>query len=372
MMKKKIMHIVHHIGYGGAQRMFIDTTCGLQKRGATENVGCFVFDFQELKNRIHSDTRIIHLGLPRTDSYPFLALMGLYEFPLILWTVYKEKPDIIHVYYSPVEQFFGAIAGKMFGKKVVIRKYDQRAKQHVIFRFLNSITYPLCDRVVSIFSGGIDELKGLGVPSERIVYIPNGKEIHGGMGRKEAKMRLGLKETDFVIGAVSRIHPLKNYELAVEALPEILDYNENAKLVIVGDSPLSGYKEKLNLLIRKKGVEKNVIFLGERNDIDYIYPAFDIFVHPSFSEGGPGVVLEAMGAGLPIVATNRGGTMDVLKDCGVLVSPEDSKKFAYELKRLMGNARLREEYGKKAKWKVKNELSLDIMLEKYEKLFTSI
>ncbi len=373
-MKKKVMHVIHHIGYGGAQRMFIDTACGLQKRGNTENVGCFILDMQELRDYIHSNTRMINVGLPRTDSYMLLGLMGLYEFPALLWTIYKEKPDIIYVYYSPAEQFFAAIGGKIFGKRVVVRKYDQRARQHVIFRFLNQMTYPFCDKIVSIFSSGVDELEKLGVPADKIERIPNGKTVKkDAPGRRKAKARLGLKETDFVVGAVSRIHPLKNYELAIEALPELLASDKNVKLVIVGDSPLGSYKEKLRQLIRTKGLEDNVVFLGGRKDVDDIYPAFDIFVHPSFSEGGPGAVLEAMCAGLPIIASNVGGTKDLLADdCGILISPDDRQELADALKRMMNDPELRNEYGRRAKARAEKEFSLETMLDRYEKLFEEL
>jgi glycosyltransferase involved in cell wall biosynthesis len=370
--KTKVMHIIQHLSDGGVQKMFVATVCGLQRRGTTENTGCVVFDCPKPQEHPPPNANFINLGLPLINSYPIMGLMMLYEFPLLLWTIIRVDPDVIYVYFSPPDQLLVSIAGKILGKKVIIRKYGQEHGQHIIYKFFDRLAYPLCEGIVSLFKEGKDELMSVGVPHSKISYIPNGKQLRNPQNvlkKGEAKSRLSLKSTDFVIGMVSRLHPMKNQIAVLEALPELLTVRKNIKFVVVGDSPLAGYKKRVRQLIRKKGLEHEVVFLGGRKDINEILPAFDIFVHPSKTDALPGAVLEAMCFGLPIVASNVGGTKDLLTGCGIMVPPDDVEGLTQSLKKLMKDPKLRQEYGKKARLKVQKEFSLETMLDRYEKLF---
>lgn len=359
---------------GGIRKMFVSITNDLERRGKTENTACFVFG--RISPDFKSDMKTVRLGVPVFDSYILTTLMRIQEFPSLLWTVYKEKPDIICSYQGPIDQLMASVSGKLLGKKTIVRKYGEEHIENGLNRMINRISYHVCDRVVSIFPEGKEELVSMGISPEKIVYIQDGKKVEeyrSALGKKDAKNKLGLDENDFVIGIISRMDPVKNHEAVIKVLPEIMKENKNAKFVIVGDSPKSSaYRKKLMDSVEELGLEKNVIFTGYRKDVADILAAFDVFVHPSFSEGLPGALLEAMCAGLPIIASDVGGTRTLLKDnCGMLIAPDDPHELKNAMVDFMKNPELGKEYGERAKKRIEKEFSHDAMLDEYEKLFTS-
>lgn len=370
--KPRIMHVIGAILNGGCEKMFLETLDGLEKRGNSENIGCIISD-RVWNARERCSARIIALGAPRTEFYPLRALIKLYEFPVLMAAVIRENPDILHIYHNTDDKFMAAVIGRILGKKVTIRKNMQNAAQPRMGRMINRFNYFLSDIVVSIFSDGIAELENEGVSPEKIAHIPNGKDIGKyKMERHEARKKLGIAENEFIIGNISRLDPLKNHETIVYALPELVKTGKKVKFIIVGDHSSDDYRKKLISIAEELGVNENVVFLGYREDVHEILPAFDVFVHPSLSDGLPGAVLEAMCAGLPIVASDAGGTKDLLEGCGIMLPAKDSKAFADALKKLMADPELRAEYGKKAQKAAGNKFSMDRMLQGYEEMFSKM
>lgn len=377
--KPKIMHVIGTLVYadsvcGGSEKMFLTTLEGLQKLGNTENIGCVM---SKKPNGLDSSlsARIIGLGVPRSEFYPLRAFFKLFEIPLFFLVILKESPDILYCYHNTDDKLLTAGLGKLLGKKVAIRKNMEEAHTPTISQRLSPLTYSLCDRIVTVFQDGVNELRDMGMPAERIICIPNGKDakkFRKIASRKAAKKKLGLGEEEFIIGTVSRLDPIKNQETIIRALPEILKKEKGAKFVIVGGHPRDNYKKRLLALAGEKGVEKHVLFLGHREDIDEILRAFDVFVHPSLSDACPGSVIEAMFTGLPIVASNVKGTRELLQDGGIILNPTDEKEFAGVLKQLMNDPALREGWGKKALKKANKEFSLEKMLNSYDKLFRGL
>jgi glycosyltransferase involved in cell wall biosynthesis len=368
--KIKVMHILHDLRCGGVEKMFLATVDGLQKRGICENVACLIFNkldfFKPLK------AKIITLQLPHQNSYLKMALMKPYEFLVLLIAIANENPDVIYTYVTSSDQFIASLIGKIFGKKVVVRKFEQIDIQHSAHRIINPITYSFVDKIIALSKAGEKELRSIGISQRKIAFIPNGKSAIPELPKDVARIKFGIKKTDFIIGMVSRIDPVKNHLAVIKSMPELLNLRKNCKLVIVGDDSTIEHKKSLQQMILKKGLEKNVIFLGERKDIEEIYPLFDIYVHPSFSEGGcPGSLVEAAFSGLPIVATNVGGIKD-FNDAIIMVPPDDTKTLNQALINLIKDQDLRAEYGRKARLKAEKEFSLDVMLDRYEKLFKEL
>jgi glycosyltransferase involved in cell wall biosynthesis len=367
--KTKVLHVIHDLRCGGVEKLFLLIIDGLQKRGVVENVGCVMAD--KLDFLSSGDAKIITLGLPIRDSILSIALMSPYELFVLMRTIMREDPDIIFAHNTSAEQLLASIAGRILGKKVVVLKYEQRDTHHFGRRFIDPVNYSLCNKIVVISDATEDEVVSMGVPRSKISHIRNGKQKKQHMlSQKEARDRLGLAQNGLILGMVDRMHPVKNHAGMIRAMKDVLAIQDDAKLVIVGDDPVVSYKKSLEELVQKNGLEMNVIFLGERKDVEDIYPAFDIFVHPSFSEGGcPLAVLEAACAGLPMVLGKVGGVKDLPEGCALMIQPKDDKALAEALKKLIKDPELRKEYGRKAKAVVRNELSSDRMLEGYENLF---
>ena len=118
--------------------------------------------------------------------------------------------------------------------------------------------------------------------------------------RKNVRQELGL-DNKLVVGHVGRLHPQKNHEFLLKVFSEIKKKRQDAVLILVGSGPLEhDIKEKVKAL----GLEKSVIFLGNRKDMDYIYQGMDVCIFPSLFEGLGIVAIEAQAAGLPVVCSD--------------------------------------------------------------------
>lgn len=113
--------------------------------------------------------------------------------------------------------------------------------------------------------------------------------------REEVRRELNISDDMFVIGHVGRFVKQKNHTFLIDVFHEIYRKNKKTILLLVGQGPL---KEKIEEIVKKLGIEKNVRFLGQRSDVDRLYQAFDVFVLPSLYEGLPVVGVEAQAAGL--------------------------------------------------------------------------
>ena len=114
--------------------------------------------------------------------------------------------------------------------------------------------------------------------------------------RKEKRNELKIKDNEFVIGHIGRFVKQKNHDFLIDIFNEIYKQNKDTILLLAGEGPL---KEEIENKVKKLGLEKNVMFLGQRNDANELYQAMDAFVLPSLYEGLPVVGVEAQAAGLP-------------------------------------------------------------------------
>lgn len=140
--------------------------------------------------------------------------------------------------------------------------------------------------------------------------IPNG--IWAGIGQRSSghvRDELGLSASDQLVLTVSRLTEQKGHATLIAAAPAILEIHPNAKFVLAGDGP---ERESLTASIAQHGLTENFRLLGTRNDVEDLLSASDLFVLPSYFEGLPLALLEAMAAGVPVVATRIGGTIEAI------------------------------------------------------------
>jgi glycosyltransferase involved in cell wall biosynthesis len=166
-----------------------------------------------------------------------------------------------------------------------------------------------------------------------------------------------------IIVSVGRLTKSKGLSFLIQAFSELIKHVD-ATLVLVGDGP-----EKMHLLklIKEKKIEKRVIILGARKDVERILKLADVFVLPSIYEGFPISLLEAMAAKKPIVATRVGAIPDVIENevNGLLVEPKDVQGLCEKLLLLLKfNPKLGNDISKRAYLKVKERYSWRVIAEK--------
>jgi glycosyltransferase involved in cell wall biosynthesis len=162
---------------------------------------------------------------------------------------------------------------------------------------------------------------------------------------------------------VGRLIPEKGYPDMIQAISHVQKQTEKGfKLVIVGSGPLLG---QLRESVNAHGLEEVISFVGQRNDVPAILAAGDIYISTSHFEGQSIAVMEAMAAGLPVIATEVGDNHIVIpRDCGILVPVGQPEEFAKQILKLMNNSNERAQFAKIASPKVKKDYSSSTWIDK--------
>ena len=176
------------------------------------------------------------------------------------------------------------------------------------------------------------------------------------------KEELGIAPDAPVLGNVSALVGHKGQRYLLDAMPKILEEAPNLALVIVGDGKLRG---ALTAQARRLGIEDRVVFAGHRDDVLRFYRIFDVFAMSSEMEGMGGAILEAMGMGCPVVATNAGGIPEVVQDerNGLLVQRCDPDALAKGVLRMLQDADLRRRCVEGGQRTLREEFSVDTLVE---------
>ena len=173
--------------------------------------------------------------------------------------------------------------------------------------------------------------------------------------------RLGLTRDVFALGSVARFDPVKRLDTLIGALRAL--ERPRVSLVLAGGGPEG---DRLRRLVAAAHLNGRVIFAGWLDDSARVYPAIDLYVAASLKEGLPFALLEAMGAGLAVVATDVPGHRDVVVpgETGLLVPPADERALAAAIERLMDDPERRQRMGQAGRARVRKEFGIAPMVEK--------
>ncbi len=203
------------------------------------------------------------------------------------------------------------------------------------------------------------------VNPDKIAVIHNGIEDHNPDNTKREKLRKEWKigTEEIVIGAASRLDPVKGVEYLIDGLALIKTELPYVKLVIVG----TGTQDQiLRAQVKKLGLESRVIFTGYRTDIDQCLSAFDIFALPSLAEYHSIAILEAMRAAKPIIATNVGGNIESLENGkeAIIIRSKNAQELGEAIRQLVNDQNLRLQLGENARERFRKEFTVDTMVKK--------
>jgi glycosyltransferase involved in cell wall biosynthesis len=218
------------------------------------------------------------------------------------------------------------------------------------------------DRVVTVCHAFADQLARQGVRRERISVQHNSIETNGSCGSdvdlSNLKERLGIVKGQHIILAVGRLSREKGHMDLIDALGALSLANSqlDPKLVIVGDGP---ERLRIERAARSQGLAERLIFAGQVGDVRPFYALADALVLPSHSEGSPNVLLEAMAARVPIVATSVGGVPEILENdkTALLVSPGNPRMLAGAMDKLLSDVKLGEHLAANAFARVRRRYS---------------
>jgi glycosyltransferase involved in cell wall biosynthesis len=230
------------------------------------------------------------------------------------------------------------------------------------------------DHVIAVSHATKDEMVAAGAPADRISVIHNGIDTETwspGQANVSICEALGLANAFPVIGYVGRISLEKDLDGWLRAAALVAAEYPRAQFVIVGEGRDYDLSNQLKKLAEALGIGDKVHFLGYREDLPSIYATFDLFLLSSRREGICNSLLEAMAMGIPVVATDVGGTKELIVDgqTGYMVSEGDVEGMARSLLGLARNDVLRKKLGDAARKRIEEDFSFTLRLTRIETLY---
>ncbi len=257
----------------------------------------------------------------------------LYD-PVRIWHLARElraqKVDVIqsHLSYANI---LAAVVGRVAGIPVVstlhTANYRNQYYRAVIFRTEMAMLRFVSQGVIAV-AGAVREVYGDFIPRKKIRIFPNPVIPIPAITeaeRSEIRGRYLTDPHDPLLISVGRLTVPKGYSDLIDAFSTIQRAKPQTRLIIAGSGKM---KEELENKIRQCGLSESVFLLGERSDVPALLAAGDLYLSASHWEGMPLSILEAMSAGLPVIATAVGGVPEILEGNGILVAPRQPESLA--------------------------------------------
>jgi glycosyltransferase involved in cell wall biosynthesis len=367
MEKLRLLQVVPTLRCGGAERMVVNLMTHLDKQRF--QVGVIVL--------AHSEGGPLERSL-LDEGYQLWCLGKGSSFDLkmpfrIRNVVRQFRAHLVHSHLC-LHYVFPALLGWRSSRHVTTVHLPGDTKYERVVLPLTRLAFRRGVIPIAV-SGEVAEWAKLvcGVPE--CLAIPNGIPVADYQrpvaSRKALRKEHGLRDEDVALVCVARLEKQKNHAMLLEAFARALGAEPRAHLLLVGDG---GCRKALELRACELGLESKVRFLGQRADVPQILGTADIFVLASQNEGNPLALMEAMAAGLPVVATAVGGVPELIVDrkSGLLVMPGDCEGLALAMLRLFRSAEMRRTMAACAAEQALQTFSASRMAQAYMELYERI
>jgi len=354
--RPRILFLVTKGTTGGTQMSVFSLAAALKKKGCPVTVGFGEGEFLPKKLAEHGIPGVRFRHLKR--GYGWSNLRFMRELRRYLAT---HPFDIVHC--NSTNTLFGAIAAKMVrpkpktvftfrGLSILDPNYTHSFLKRQFFRFFFRILLRWVDKKVFVSKENEAFAQTIGLAKNATV-IYNGLSPEPGyfLERNKAreffqkKVRRDLSRA-VLVGSIGRLAYQKNYTFLIEQFARLAPEYPNAHCIIIGEG---AERASLEERIRTRGMSERVFLLGDMPDAARYMTGFDIFVLPSHYEGFSVTILEALFAGLPILASDVGGAREQIEDAGILYPLNNTTDFQMHLQELLKNAAKRKMLSQEAK-----------------------
>ncbi|HEX7377175.1 MAG TPA: glycosyltransferase [Pirellulales bacterium] len=360
----RVLHIIPTLDRSGAEKQLTLLATGLARKSFDPHVCALTRGGPYAADLRGAGIPVMEIGKSfKADPAAFFRLKR---------HIAALRPDLVHTWLFAANSY-GRAAALAAGVKHIIaaeRCVDPWKVWHelAIDRWLARRS----NRIV-VNSGGVrDFYVRQGLPPEKFTIIPNGISPRPvDACRAELLAEFGLPEQAKVIGAVGRLWPQKRVKDLIWAADLLKVIRDDVHLLIFGDGPQRARLERFRRQVR---IEDKVHFLGHRGDVARWMPHFDLLWLASEYEGLPNVVLEAMAAGLPVVATDISGNRDLIvpEETGYLVPVGDRAALARHANQLLDDHELSRRLGEAGRQRVLAEYTVERMVERHERLYCEV
>ena len=377
----RVLRVIARLNVGGPARHVTILDRGLQARGfqtmlAYGEVGAGEASLEMLVDEAAIASRRI-AGLGRSVS----PLSDLRAFARLLRLVFDVQPDVVHTHTAKAGTL-GRLAAAVFnatrrrGRRCIVVHTFHGHVLHGYFSPLGSWLVRTIERALGLITDRVLVLSprqqaDIGarykvVPAHRISIVPLGLELGPLLALEKRGDPAGGR---LVFGFVGRMVPVKNLPMLLEAFAAVHRTLPAVRLLLVGDGD---ERPRLEAQAARQGLRQHVDFAGWRGDLAAVYREMDALVLTSVNEGTPVAVIEAMAAGLPVIATDVGGVADVVQHgaTGLLVPSGDSARLAASMIDLATRSEERHRLGRAARESVRERYSSDRLVSDVAALYT--
>jgi len=365
----KILHLIDHMGLGGAQNLILDL---VEARSSKIDVTVWSLNDQ-----------VLPLAAKRLKaaSVPF-GTLGLFKYnPLGLlklrWLLTNEQPDLLHTHLQ-FSSIFGIAAAISLGKHrpIIINHIHNDPFQH--YSLWQRIGSKIMASRVNAYitpSASLGDVvkKAFNLHKDRIKVVTPGLNLNSfnQPPTDTARVKHLRGNAKRVIGFAGRLTKQKALHVLLDAIPALLAQEPETRILIAGDGPLRQTLERQTEYLK---ISHAVKFMGYQSEMVPVYQAMDVFVLPSLHEGFGIVLIEAMALQVPVVASRAIGTVDAVQDnvTGLLVPFGDSGALISAISRIFIEPGLKQRLIKKASEFIRQTCSRELMAERIESLYFAL
>jgi glycosyltransferase involved in cell wall biosynthesis len=284
------------------------------------------------------------------------------------------RPDIVHLHSRRGADTWGALAARAAGVPRVI--LSRRVDDPPGSGFIRRMKYGAgCDHIIAISEGIRQVLVHWGVPPEKVTCVRSALDLAPLLMRESDPAAFreehGLPADAPLVVTMAQLIPRKGYRVLLDAIPGIVKRVPDALFLFCG----KGHdRPALERIVRERGLERHVRFMGFISDIPALLRAADVVAHPALREGLGIAILEAMGLGKPVVASAVGGIPEAIDapETGLLVPPNDAPALGDALLQYLRDPDLRRRVGESASERIRREFSVEGMVAGNLRVYRSL
>ena len=359
----------NRFGHGGTEHQFAELVSRLDQRKYNITITCFSREGEFYKN-------VEDAGLPvfefaRTRWFEAQTIRCAFDWVRL---VRKHETELLHTFDYYTNVFAGGLLAFAGVPLFVSSRRDLGTMLSPKQRWTVRRVFLRSDRVVVNSEAARQSLLNEGFPDSRVRLIRNGVDLeryHVNGNAQSARRTLGWNRNSQLIGVIANLRPEKGHKILLQAAAAILQRYPNAHFILAGPGELEG---ELRAYVAANNLNSNVSFLGDYAAIPELLAALDIVVLPSISESLPNVVLEAMSAGRPVVASAVGGCTELIEHnrTGVLVPPGDPAALAEQILVLLDRPELRMQLGNAARKHAEREFNFTEAVKQLERVYDEL
>ena len=346
-----VLLLITTFDIGGAERVYIDLAKGLVGRGHRVMAAALDARSGDVARALSgTGVSIVDLGMrSKLDALVIARLVRMLR---------RERVDVLYTFLIHAH-LIGRTAGRLAGTPMVLSSQQIMAWEGGVTERLNRATARWCTTVVGV-SRNVSRylIEQVGIPSEKVVTIYNCVDVSAFGGPRQST----APGEGPIVGSIARLNPEKDHNSLLHAFALLRSRYPGARLVLAGAGP---ERDRLERLAASLGIAGAVEFLGHVADVRPVHARLDVYVQSSHVEGLPVAVLEALAAGIPVVAARVGGNEEAVIDgvCGVLVPPRNPHAIADAVARIIDQPEIAREMGAAGRRHVENVFGAPAMVE---------